>query len=130
MYTSASVHREIDLLTSPKDSLTAQYTWSQIEPAAAIVCACLVTYRPLFKDWKPVLGKLLGRINRSRVSSSETELWGGLGGAERGNIKPPASEKDFSTQDVSKFRHLSNKALKEKLQVINISVQPARTIPR
>ena len=24
--------------------------WSQIEPSAAILCACFVTYRPLFRD--------------------------------------------------------------------------------
>ncbi|KAL8788911.1 MAG: hypothetical protein Q9213_001434 [Squamulea squamosa] len=26
------------------------YMWSQIEPSAAILCACFVTYRPLFRD--------------------------------------------------------------------------------
>lgn len=25
--------------------------WSQIEPSAAILCACFVTYRPLFRDF-------------------------------------------------------------------------------
>ncbi|KAL8828159.1 MAG: hypothetical protein Q9170_006724 [Blastenia crenularia] len=31
-------------------SMADEYLWSQIEPAAAVLCACLVTYRPLFKN--------------------------------------------------------------------------------
>lgn len=26
------------------------YLWSQIEPATAILCACLISYKPLFKN--------------------------------------------------------------------------------
>jgi hypothetical protein len=29
-----------------------QHVWSQVEPATAIVCVCVSTYRPLFEDWK------------------------------------------------------------------------------
>ena len=28
--------------------MTVEYLWSQVEPAFAILCACMVTYRPLF----------------------------------------------------------------------------------
>lgn len=31
-------------------SITDAYLWSQIEPATAILCACLITYKPLFKN--------------------------------------------------------------------------------
>ncbi|KAL8932425.1 MAG: hypothetical protein Q9216_006842 [Gyalolechia sp. 2 TL-2023] len=31
-------------------SFTDEYLWSQIEPATAILCACLVTYKPLFSN--------------------------------------------------------------------------------
>ncbi|KAL9000056.1 MAG: hypothetical protein Q9188_005760 [Gyalolechia gomerana] len=31
-------------------SFIDEYLWSQIEPATAIFCACLVTYRPLFTN--------------------------------------------------------------------------------
>ena len=32
------------------DSGASTYMWSQIEPSAAILCACFITYRPLFRD--------------------------------------------------------------------------------
>ncbi len=32
--------------------MVMQHVWSQVEPATAIVCVCVGTYRPLFEDWK------------------------------------------------------------------------------
>ena len=38
------------LLTYVLGSLPDEYLWSQLEPAGAVLCACLVTYRPLFTN--------------------------------------------------------------------------------
>ncbi|KAL8903239.1 MAG: hypothetical protein Q9207_004050 [Kuettlingeria erythrocarpa] len=43
-------------------SLANEYLWSQIEPATAIICACAVTYRPLFRKTSPSIPKKLSSI--------------------------------------------------------------------
>ena len=40
--------------------MAAEYTWCQVEPATAILCACVVTYRSLFTNLP---------LNFSKVSS-------------------------------------------------------------
>lgn len=45
--------------------------WSQIEPSAAILCACFVTYRPLFRDLR--LGSYFSRKSGG-VSKDESDV--------------------------------------------------------
>ena len=54
-------------LTLRTDSGAATYMWSQIEPSAAILCACFVTYRPLFRDMS--LRSIFTRSNASTEPS-------------------------------------------------------------
>lgn len=54
----------------PADSVATVYMWSQIEPSAAILCACFVTYRPLFRDLR--LGSYFSR--KSGVSKDESDV--------------------------------------------------------
>ncbi|KAI4218526.1 MAG: hypothetical protein LQ349_008674 [Xanthoria aureola] len=51
-------------------SVATVYMWSQIEPSAAILCACFVTYRPLFRDLR--LGSYFSR--KSGVSKDESDV--------------------------------------------------------
>lgn len=53
-----------------QDSLTREYTWSQLEPAVAILCACLVTLRPLFVNFDLNISKYSSRFSRSKSMSS------------------------------------------------------------
>ncbi|KAL8687040.1 MAG: hypothetical protein Q9218_006677, partial [Villophora microphyllina] len=50
----AAVMRIVALGSLKQTDLTysgaSTYMWSQIEPSAAILCACFVTYRPLFRN--------------------------------------------------------------------------------
>lgn len=43
--------------------------WSQIEPSAAILCACFVTYRPLFRNLR-----LPSYFSRKSVSKDESDV--------------------------------------------------------
>ena len=61
----------IDEVNEKEDSFATEYLLSQIEPATAIICACLVTYRPLFKDVKVCFSR--------RKSIPESEHRGDLG---------------------------------------------------
>lgn len=55
------------LANSVADSVVNIYLWSQIEPACAVICACLPVYRPLFVglNAKFFSGLSLG-LNRSK----------------------------------------------------------------
>lgn len=68
-------HREP--LTDVLESLAKGYLWSQIEPASTILCACVVTYKPLFCNINPSISKRLSSIlsfgKRSRSTSSGSD---------------------------------------------------------
>lgn len=60
------------------DAIVFRYIWSHIEPATAILSACLATYRPLFVDLHFRLPSVLsggksGSTNRTTWSESKTE---------------------------------------------------------
>lgn len=60
------------------DAIVVRYIWSHIEPATAILSACLATYRPLFVDLHLRLPSILsggksGSTNRTTWSESRTE---------------------------------------------------------
>lgn len=50
------------------------YIWSQIETALAILCACLMTFRPLFVNLNLKISQHLSRFSRSKsLASSEAK---------------------------------------------------------
>ncbi|CAD6590680.1 MAG: hypothetical protein ASARMPRED_004965 [Alectoria sarmentosa] len=50
-------------------TLAKGYLWSQLEPAMAILCACLVTLRPLFVNLNLKIPKSSSRLGRSKTMS-------------------------------------------------------------
>lgn len=66
------------------DKAVNLYMWSQIEPAAAFICACIPTYRPLFIGLNASLCSDLSHT-RSRLSSNQGKSWTGPTG--RSDIK-------------------------------------------
>ena len=57
--------------------------WSQIEPSAAIFCACLVTYRPLFRKLR-LPGFIVG-ASKSTNPSDVSRRWPTMHGSEEGS---------------------------------------------
>lgn len=54
------------------DTFIYPYLWSHVEPATAIWCACIMTYRPLLVE---VRKNFLGVFSRGRPTSSESRTW-------------------------------------------------------
>ena len=99
--------------------------WSQIEPATAIICACLVTYRPLFRDLRPGFVKLWSSLARSRSSASGHDEWEDVVHVENG-IAPRSNTKGPKNQDRHGFRELDDKALDTELRTISLREVPCR----
>lgn len=57
---------------APIDTIVFRYIWSHIEPATAILCACLVTYRPLFANLHLRLPSIL---SRGKLGSTTRTSW-------------------------------------------------------
>ncbi|KAL8994967.1 MAG: hypothetical protein Q9169_005208 [Polycauliona sp. 2 TL-2023] len=76
----ASVVRIITLSSLDSSNLSYSvatvYVWSQIEPSAAILCACFVTYRPLFRNLRlpSYLSRKSGVSNQSNQSDASRRV--------------------------------------------------------
>lgn len=82
-----------------------EYAWSQIEPATAIFCACIVTYRPLFHNFHINLSKLSGILSYGRHDSTSTDDdWTDMQNNPRCVIQWPVNG-DF--QDISDLESLT-----------------------
>lgn len=51
-------------------TMAQEYTWTQVEPALAILCSCLVTFRPLFVNLNLNFSRYSSRFSRSKSLSS------------------------------------------------------------
>ena len=56
-------------------TMSLEYAWSQIEPAAAILCACIVTYRPLFKPNKRHSSNCTPRVSHRNEHETTQSHW-------------------------------------------------------
>lgn len=61
------------------DNITKPYVWSQIEPTMAVVCACIITYRPLFMHLDWTLLSFPNWTKRPSYISRRKEQWTGTG---------------------------------------------------
>ncbi|KAI4232141.1 MAG: hypothetical protein L6R40_007506 [Gallowayella cf. fulva] len=59
------------------------YMWSQIEPSAAIFCACFVTYRPLFRDFD--VRSVFSRKSASKEESDVSRRYPTIVAADQGS---------------------------------------------
>ena len=125
------------MLTCLIGSVITPYIWSQIEPTTAIICACLTTYRPLFKGLcLPSLSSLTW-ISSQKTRSSSTDVEQATITSGDGRFLPyerPHAEHwskfDFaadehrqggvnSSQELRSFQESSNKATNGGLKVFD-----------
>lgn len=86
--------------------MTMEYAWSQIEPATAILCACIVTYRPLFNNIRVNLSKFSGVLSYGRHDSTVTNRhWTDMDNDPRNVLRWPVS-RDFKGQELSDLESL------------------------
>ena len=84
-------------------NLLPEYAWSEAEPALAIICACMVTYRPLFANLKLDLSRVSSIFSHNSVegskggstSDSSTIGWAGR---ENYNLRVPELSMKVASQ--------------------------------
>ena len=113
------------LLSWYLDSLIPEYIWSQIEPGTAIICACIITYRPLFTT--SMFESLASKVRRTSSGVKEMSRDGPdstTSGAmsEQEMVWPIA--RDCFGRDIKPNHTLYSKAGNGELHVISVGEAP------
>ncbi|MCJ1462047.1 hypothetical protein MMC07_000647 [Pseudocyphellaria aurata] len=105
-------------------SFLGTYLWSHVEPATAIWCACLMTYRPLFVDLCSRFQSILGG---SKQTSSKNELNRTTSGINEGSDSDalPSLGRDLRGNDSAGYLKLSARAAKGNLHIVNVWAKPS-----
>ncbi len=99
-------------------TLAPEYSWSEVEPAMAIVSACIVTYRPLFSNLNVSLSKVWSTFSRkSSRGPEEYNEQDALG--DSSYLRWPAG-----TQD-ARLESLNVKSARNGLHVVQIDLGTA-----
>ena len=95
--------------------------WSEAEAATAIICACMVTYRPLFVNISQSVSKVSSLFSKGNSISKRAtqDGWKDLEDATDSQLQWPIG-KDSHGRDVLRFQDLNAKATKDMLHVVNI----------
>ena len=101
--------------------MAGEYLWTQVEPATAILCACIVTYRPLFTNVNLNLSKLSSLFSRGTVDSkrSRQDGWTDLE-SDLDHSRTWPVGKGLEGRDVVRLQDLNAKATMDGLHIINI----------
>lgn len=107
------------------DTFLNTYLWSHIEPATAIWCACLMTYRPLFADIGLKLssvfaGSKLTPSNELKLVNSRPKNDNSGSDSDAG----PSLGQNLSGQQSDGYRDLSDRNAKGNLHVFEVSIEP------
>lgn len=108
------------------DTFLNTYLWSHIEPATAIWCACLMTYRPLFAD---ISLKLWSVFDRSKSTPSNELKLVNIKKTNNDNTgfdsdAGPSLGQNPGGQQSDGYRDLSNSNSKGNLQVFEVPITP------
>lgn len=68
------------------------YMWSQIEPSAAILCACFATYRPLFRDMRMRLPSIITKRSSVTEPNDVSRRWPTSIGSEKDSENGPGKK--------------------------------------
>ena len=106
------------------DSFVTPYVFAQVEPSTAVLCACLITYRPLFKDLNLKFLKTLMPTSRRGSSKNKAAINLGISSSS------PDDSWNASYGDVEKFHpsleRLNKKAASGNVHVVNLGLMPSR----
>lgn len=70
------------------------YIWSQIEPSVAILCACLATYRPLFRDMRIRLPNIINKRASVTEPNDVSRRWPTSIGSEEDAKNGPGKKQE------------------------------------
>ena len=97
--------------------MAGEYLWTQIEPATAILCACIMTYRPLFTNINIDLSNVSGLFSKGTVESKGSRQ-GGWTDLENDFTWPVG--KNSQGHDVVRLQDLNARATRDGLHIVNI----------
>lgn len=112
-------------MTFLADTFLNTYLWSHIEPATAIWCACLMTYRPLFVDISSKLrgffdGNKQNPANKRSFSSKTTNSSTGFD-----SDAWPSPSENPGGQESAGYRDLHARGAKGNLHVVDFPMKPS-----
>ncbi len=102
-----------------------EYAWSEAEPALAIICGCVVTYRPLFTGIKFDLSKVSSIFSRARSGSESTKKL--YSGSSNSNMS--RTHWDEKEHVDLRIPQLSAKAAKGALHVVHFNAGVSNNTP-
>ena len=105
------------------DTFLNTYLWSHIEPATAIWCACLMTYRPLFRDIGLKLRSIFG-YNKQTPSNNKT-LFGRKASVNPNSDAWPSRGQLLHVHASVEHRDLSARTATKNLYVVNVFMEPS-----
>lgn len=102
-------------------TMAAEYLWTQVEPATAILCACIITYRPLFTNINIDLSNISGLFSKGSVESKGSRQggWTDLENDSNQNYTWPVG-KDSEGRDEVRLQDLNANATGDGLHIVNI----------
>ena len=101
------------------------YLWSQIEPAVAVLCACLVTYRPLFANLDFGFVKLPSIFARSSSVLPSDEESAEMIDGHNWQLQSPATQV-FHSYNTKRIQQLNSRAAKNSLHIVNMDLGSSR----
>lgn len=88
--------------------MSLEYAWSQVEPATAILCASIVTYRPLFVNVKKDLAMLTGKFaaGGNTQTTATVSDWTDMENSRSAPLRWAVAS-DFMDRDSTGFREIN-----------------------
>lgn len=113
------------------DNISTPYTWTQVESTMAVICACLITYRPLFTHLNLTFLSSLSWTKRSSSVFKRKEQWISTGDTDErhGPMRWSHTGKTNGGKDLHRLEDLNSKATKVDLHVANVALFPMSDLP-
>ena len=80
--------------------MSSEYAWSQVEPATAILCASIVTYRPLFVIIKKHLTVLTGKYMHDKAPEVTEGDWTDMRNSRHTTVRWAVADDFIDREDV------------------------------
>ncbi|KAI4209740.1 MAG: hypothetical protein LQ351_007336 [Letrouitia transgressa] len=108
-------------------NITNEYIWSEVEPAAAIICACIPTYKPLFKGLNFSFLSALSSSRRRRTAEANNNMNDSNDDSENLQWYGPEGKR---IKEFDGFIDDHRKLSKGRMHVVNIGMKPPKVYVR
>ena len=111
--------------------MSLEYAWSQVEPATAILCASLVTYRPLFVNIRKNLSSLTGKLVQDKHSHAIETSWTDMSNSKNAPVRWAVAD-DFVDRDDVNYGQVNSPNSHHSLDYASLfpNTQEMKPLPR